>query len=497
MFFNARHARSQYSVFRVDATRALRRWFVAIAAISCVAIALITPPFQAADEYLHFYRAYQVSTGQFIPVRQTGLCSGYSEDFEDTLCLGGALPYSLLMTVRHASAEDLRFVRDHKQDLASLRRLWLMPLQPDHQHFLKFNTTGLHAPIGYVPQAIAIAIGRGIGDLPAIALMYLGRCANVITWIVLVWLAIVIAPEFALAWFAIGLLPMALFQASSLSADVLTNGLACLITALVVRYRSRPWESTLIPWFLSITIALFAVSKLAYAPMALALLLIPARSFFPMCTRSHCAVCRWLWLSATGCLAVAFVFVWSQVVEHIYVSLHPQLDPTAQIAGILADPLGFMTIAVTTLTINAGHYLHQFIGIFGWLDTPLPKVHVVGYTIVLMLIVMFGRSAGSEPEQVLSPWRKRDRLIAIVALGSSIVLLCVLAYLWNIVGADRIGGLQGRYFIPLTPLLLPIFGVSQSLFRLRSLLASMIGLAIVSGISTIMVLVQRYYAIVA
>jgi uncharacterized membrane protein len=168
-----------------------------------------------------------------------------------------------------------------------------------------------------------------------------------------------------------------------------------------------------------------------------------------------------------------------------------------QIAGILADPLGFVAIAITTLTTNAGYYLQQFIGILGWLDTPLPIWHVAGYAIALMLIVMFGRSSGDGQDRDLRPWRKRDRIIAIVALVSSIALLCVLAYLWNIVGVDRIGGIQGRYFIPLAPLLLPIFGRSRSVLKLRSLMTGAIGLAIVSGVSTITVLVQRYYAIAA
>lgn len=503
MIFNARSIsyRRPSHPGSVDAIQILRRWFVTIAAISCLVIAIVTPPFQAADEYLHFYRAYQVSTGQLIPDRQTGDCSGYSIDFVQELCLGGALPRSLLVTVRQASAEDLRFDATRKQDFASWRHLWSLPLNPDDRHFLKFNTTGLHAPIGYVPQAIGIAIGRsldhlpGIPALPPIALMYCGRLANGLVWLGLIDLAIRLAPEFTLAWFAIGLLPMAIFQASSLSADVLTNGMACVMVALVVRYRSQSWESSIYPWLLSILTALFAVSKLAYVPLALLLGLIPARSFLPLCLRSHCGAWRGLWLGATGFLAVASVFAWSQIVDQIYVSLHPGLDPDAQIAGIVADPLGFLTLAIATLTENSLRYLQQFIGVFGWIDTPLPRLHVAIYTIALVFALLSGQTSEGLRGRLLGSWRKRDRCIAIVAMLSSIGLLCVLAYLWNIVGADRIGGIQGRYFIPLAPLLLPIVSPSRSLVNLRSLTTGTISLAILSGVSTITTLVQRYYAI--
>ncbi|NJO92119.1 MAG: DUF2142 domain-containing protein [Chloroflexia bacterium] len=31
---------------------------------------LVTPPFQVADEFNHFYRSYQISTGQFLPLSE-------------------------------------------------------------------------------------------------------------------------------------------------------------------------------------------------------------------------------------------------------------------------------------------------------------------------------------------------------------------------------------------------------------------------------------------
>ncbi|MGD1901859.1 MAG: DUF2142 domain-containing protein [Geitlerinemataceae cyanobacterium] len=471
----------------------VQRAFVAIAAIVCLAMAIVTPPFQAADEYLHFYRAYQISEGQLVPTRQTGACSGYERDFEETLCLGGALPRSLLATVRGASAEDLRFDRDRKQDLESLRQLWSLALAPGDRQFLKFNTTGLHAPLGYLPQAIGIGLGRTLSAdrLPPVALMYLGRIANAIVWIAAVSFAIAVAPEAVLVWLAIGLLPMALFQAASLSADVLTNGLACAIVATVWRYRSRPFGSAIVPEILSIVAALFAVTKLAYAPMALVLCLVPPRAFVSTAKRSR-AIGRWRWLGTTALITIALVAVWSRIVDRIYVPLHPDLDPNAQIAGILGNPVGFFGTAIATLVGDAGTYLHQFVGVFGWLDTPLPKLHVALYAVFFLGVLLCKppRDLRSSPRPLLT-----DRAIAGVGLLGSVGLLCVLAYLWNVVGADRIGGIQGRYFIPLAPLLLPTFWGLVSLPAPKNIERWAIAAAAISGLAAIATLIERYYAI--
>jgi len=474
----------------------VQRAFVTIAAIACLVMAIVTPPFQAADEYLHFYRAYQISEGQIVPTRRQGECSGYSRDFDDVLCLGGALPRSLLTSARGASAQDLRFDRDRKQDFASLRRLWSIPLDADDRQFLKFNTTGLHAPIGYLPQAIGIGIGRAVsfGHLPPIALMYLGRLANAAVWIAAVRLAMAIAPEFLLGWLAIGLLPMALFQAASLSADVLTNALACAIVAAVWRARSRPFASAIAPGILSIVVVVFSVSKLAYVPMGLLLCLIPARSFASLRRRSDRGTrgLRWMWLSATASLAIACVLGWSRIVDRIYVPLHPDLDPTSQIAGILADPLGFAGTAIATLTDDAGRYLHQFVGVFGWLDTPLPRLHV-GLYLAFAIVAIVSRRPRDRREARRLPMTIVDRAIVAAALLGSIGLLCVLAYLWNVVGADRIGGIQGRYFIPLAPLLLPL-GPSFVTPLSRNPIGG-IFIAIGSVLSATVAIVVRYYAL--
>ena len=94
-----------------------------------------------------------------------------------------------------------------------------------------------YGPVGYVPQAAGIAIGRLIGVEPLTA-FYLGRLTNLLISIALAFFAIRLAPFGKPLFLLIGLLPMTMFELASLSCDALTISGAIFFTALLL------WAST-------------------------------------------------------------------------------------------------------------------------------------------------------------------------------------------------------------------------------------------------------------
>ncbi|TAN88804.1 MAG: DUF2142 domain-containing protein [Phormidium sp. SL48-SHIP] len=407
-----------------------------------VILTLLTPPFQSPDEYLHFYRAWQIAEGHWVASQQQGDCYGYSRYFEDELCLGGELPQSVLTTVRQVSQEDLRFDSNQRQQPQDIVNLLPLPLSPENRLFLNFKTTALHSPIPYFPQAIGIAVGRVL-HLSPLLLMYLGRLTNLAVWLLLLVGSIRLTPLNPWLLVGLALTPMSLFQAASLSVDVLTNGMAFLFVALVLR-QGQP-ERTSDPLTLRDSLALaglaiaLSLAKLAYFPLTLLLFEIPRRRFGSW---------RRYILTIGGVILASLLAVglWSAVVSQIYIPLHPQLSPPAQLAFILGHPLGFVATLGRTVQQQGGELARQFIGVLGWLDTPLPGFLIASYWGVLAWLALIPITAEGRLD-----WRHRGWL-AIAAL-SSILVLCTLAYLWNFVGNPIIGGLQGRYFIPIAPLL--------------------------------------------
>ena len=142
--------------------------FAGIALIFGSALVFLTPPFQVTDEFWHFFRAYQVSLGQFVAQTQDNT-------------QGGILPVSLLkLSSRFA---DLPFHPANKTSREKILDAGQILLDPDQKIFCKFPSSANYSPLVYAPQAIAIAIGRSLGLKP-LGLLYIGREAALMAWTV-------------------------------------------------------------------------------------------------------------------------------------------------------------------------------------------------------------------------------------------------------------------------------------------------------------------------
>src|SRR6185369_3390333 len=97
-----------------------------------------------------------------------------------------------------------------------------------------FRTTAPYSPIAYLPQALAIGLGRSLGLSP-VALLYCARLAGLAAALTLVSLAIRSAPMAKHVLLLLALSPMGLRQMSLLTADSLTIAYAFLFIAIVLR----------------------------------------------------------------------------------------------------------------------------------------------------------------------------------------------------------------------------------------------------------------------
>lgn len=147
--------------------------------------------------------------------------------------VGEFLPESLVATLK--VMDDVAFHPKKKQNVDEIFSLLKLPLSPDNKSFVEFPNTALYTPLPYLPQAFGIALGRIFNFSPLI-LVYIGRIFNLFAWIFLVYLAIKTTPISKWLIFLLALTPMSLFQASSLSADAFTNGVAFLLIALFLLY---------------------------------------------------------------------------------------------------------------------------------------------------------------------------------------------------------------------------------------------------------------------
>ena len=122
-----------------------------------------------------------------------------------------------------------------------------------------------------------------------------------------------------------------------------------------------------------------------------------------------------------------------------------EFDPLWKLQFFLEHPLNFLRAAFSTLDYS-GELWRQGIGVFGWLDV---KMRNWTYPVISILLALtfFGKL------DIDQGTRLRVGLVAGVTILAYYLLVCLLFFLtFTPSDADRIYGVQGRYFIVLIPL---------------------------------------------
>jgi len=145
--------------------------------------------------------------------------------------------------------------------------------------------------------------------------------------------------------------------------------------------------------------------------------------------------------------------------------------------------------AVRTLKENTKTYLDQFIGQLGWLDTSLPEALRIVYVITLMVIALVDTQGN------VAVRCKQKGIISGVLLASMVLIGTALYLTATPVGSRTIGGIQGRYFIPISPLFFLLFHNKKVRIDLETpgFYGAMISFILFSLTSTVFVIMRRYY----
>ena len=92
-------------------------------------------------------------------------------------------------------------------------------------------------------------------------------------------------------------------------------------------------------------------------------------------------------------------------------------------------------------------YYEGYVGTFGWLDTRLPNWSIMITYLVIMMVSLF--PIGEETRM-----RRTQKLILLTVSLITVSSILLSQHLtWDCIGSEIIGTIQGRYFIPVFPLL--------------------------------------------
>lgn len=444
---------------RADRAR-LEFVFLAIALVWGVAQVFIVPPLQVPDEGDHWFRAWALSDGQF------------TADLDGTVTLPGVFArtadlYTGLVsdtTVLPPSLEGLPGFTDYED-------LFNGPGSPGPIRVV--SRAANYGPVGYLPQAAGIAVGRSVGA-PPLASFYLARLANLIAAVTLLSFAIRLAP-FAKQLFALfALLPMTMFQLASVSCDALTISGAIFFTSLLLWATTRPILRTAdIALVIAAACILLNIKPGYEALVLLVLLLRPSQ----LGGRA-----RYVTFVVATVLATLGVLLITSLLTGAAGRGQTVSGAAEQLLFILDQPLVFLGILWSGLLNDWLKLTLESIGILGWFTVALPTAL---YLLILFAIAAF--FVGMEEKVGL---RIRQRvLLAAAGVASFLTIVFALFVFLPTSRADL--SLQGRYLAPVwLLLLLSAYGIRFTKWRLSTL--SVIGVLLVVMVVNLGTLMSFY-----
>lgn len=392
-------------------------------AVTAILFAVVFPPFSVPDEKVHYATAYSYSNKLML-------------DFSD--------------------GEDFVFMRSDDCKLITSSDIHvtgknIFRVEDEFSLFCKnrdkdtcFESLCTVRFLAYLPSAIGITIGR-LCRLGAYPVFYLARIFNALFFAFLLFTAIKEMPFNKGALAVIGLLPMSLHLAGGCTYDVYTIGLTLIMFARLVRLIYSKGELSTKDYITTLVICLLAVPyKIVYFTVPLIALLIPKERFR---NGRHRAICVGS-IILIGVLGIAALQIPARL-GRLTGEEEGIIKNTYTLGMLIKNPIGTLKLLFNTLCITASWYYETMLGRFlGWLELGLPSIYTVIFT--LLLFTAFVKKE-DEPEVLKTGGRLLCALCSFLTVILTMLLLCIG---WTPAGSPFIQGVQGRYFIPILPLVM-------------------------------------------
>jgi uncharacterized membrane protein len=422
--------------------------FVITASVFGIFFVFTTPLLWGSDETSHVGRVYQISHGHvFARVVHQGY-SGYG--------FGGTIPSNLMRVVNYVNTDfnvnthqvipGVKWV-DQPADYKTFYKLPLSGRQLEYN----FSNTATYPPVAYIPSVIGFKVAE-LFKLHIGPTIYLTRIFGLAFYIAAIAYVLRALRPWRIKWliFSVALLPMALFQASVINADIVTNTLTLilvglLIKALLVPVRLSRLETTI----LVISVLCLPVVKPSYIFISLLALLVPARRLPTINYRN-------LLLPLSVLLGILAFGVWqyktrylSNAPKYIIAGVVPwwqQIDSAAQIKYVIHHPITYMMDFLRTILLTDNIYFESLFGRLGFDYVQVPAFAIIASFVAMVLSVV-----GAEP---LRRIKKFVPLVTVVIILSVLAVFGTLYLTISSVGSNTIQGVQGRYLLPVLPIIL-------------------------------------------
>lgn len=439
---------STYAALKARSAKHTNLWsFVVALSLWGLLFLLLFPPFSVPDEPYHYFAAYQLSDAlMFLGQGENNTLPMRTEDVE--FVTDGMLASPFLQAGSYG--EIARGAID-----VSVNGEIIDYTLKDHaisQFDIPASLTSNPLQDRLAP-ALGITFGRLLG-LNAIITFYCGRLFSLATFAAIVTFAVKAIPTGRTIVMAVSLLPMTLHLAASYSYDSFTIAMSFLLISLVldaVLARKRITVKRIA--LIALVAAVLAPCKVVYA-LSVLLFLFAKRSQFG--SKRQCWAAKTAVLGAAALSIVAFKAVDVVAMLSHDATTGPDMRGSDSgefydLAFILQNPRHTIGVYGRTLMQTLDHNLRTLIGgSLGWFQGNLAAPL---YILVALYLALAASCIRSRNDNTKIPTSIRVGGFAVASLCWSAVMTSMLLG-WTFNTEYVISGLQGRYFLPVLPLLL-------------------------------------------
>lgn len=416
------------------------------------------------DEHAHFWRAYEISAGK--------LTSNSNK----------ALPKSIYDIVIdengtyriEKNSYKYSNVLSHIQD----------KLKPENSVKISAGTVSTLSPFSYFPQATGILIGRLLQLNPYI-IAILGRITNLIFYLLLVFWAIQLMPKekWKNILMVCALLPMSMEIAASLSPDAIIISTMYLAISYLLHLKYVKKKSGIKETIIFGILCLIpSMCKIVYIFIAILFFTIPKEKFEKQKQKI-------LYFILIMCIILIPYFSWNIIPKQGEIAI--RTNQTEQIYFTLSDPMRDLETGVNTLynyIINGENENYVFTMIGGWF-TP----YIIDFVFLgILLFATFCKNKKNNNKSDIQLENKDKILILIISL---LIILMIFAGLYT--GYTRscytiVEGVQGRYFLPILPLLLILIEKDKIQYSIEKIRIKYLVLSILLYIPPVITMIEHF-----
>ena len=420
----------------------------------CSMYRFVLPVYSAPDEETHFNTAYNLSNKWL----------GVDNDLYRVVAKRQCDTKSVF-TDYNTSVFTYRYMMDHFTDSAEDADA-IVYEECDYLFGYK---------LPYMLSAAGITLGR-IMNMGGVATAFMARFANVIFFCVMMTAAWCMAPFAKMGFVALAMLPITIHAGTSVSYDSFIIAFGFAVTAMCLHCMFSKEKLS------NKKLIALAVLCVLSAPLKSAYLLIPA--FILGIPTDKFANKKTAWIYKIAVLALSFghfgfynmrmvlttlgiaapvVEVAAPVVEAVTdaagaavenaipVVAVPEVIPTFTLGYMLAHPGVLLKMVINTFFTYFTYYFETMMGgRLGYLhlaEIEINPMIITGFAIA----VLFGFIVKKEDLPVLNIWQ---RLLAAGIFVCTLGILVVGCITWTPMDYNYIWGFQGRYLLPVLPLLL-------------------------------------------